>query len=39
LKTTILTEGAVGVVIHVHLRKQTMKALLIQCNHFRKQKL
>jgi hypothetical protein len=37
-KTTILTKGAVGVVVHVHLQKQTTKTLLTHCNHPGKQK-
>jgi hypothetical protein len=30
-KSTILAKGAVGVVIHVHLQKQIMKAILTHC--------
>jgi hypothetical protein len=35
-KTTVLTEGEVGVVVHIHLLKQTTKALQTHCSQLRK---
>jgi hypothetical protein len=35
-KTTVLAEGEVRVVVHIHLLKQTTKALQTHCNQLRK---
>jgi hypothetical protein len=35
-KTTVIAEGEVGVLIHVHLLKQTTKALQTRCNQLGK---